>query len=373
MASLALFVGLVAGLWWPGCQAIRLHSASTQLEASRNVESSVFDESNILKIRKHAGLYADKQAHPEFANTVLVTFANSAYNDVLKNWRCHADRFGLDYLVLALDPALVDEIGSERTMLVEGSGIFNQSMYWRQEAFNQMSCRIVRTVKDILRATGLNVVLSDSDNVFAKDPFARNVSLGAKMRQGAYDLIYQQNHGYEFHDGQWSLTPPDAEDVGAEVVEGNTGFYFVSGASKAKGVQAMFDSVLTECQRHPEIDGQPLFWDALARIRNGTGRAEYGGDNFACADLCGKGKTCSAPSDEVLSYCEMDPWNHATGWKVSEYTGPKEVVSFHANFCSGMEEKVGKLFEAGFWDEMCVWGAPVISNMLAGLAGQEGQ
>ncbi|CAJ1369124.1 unnamed protein product, partial [Effrenium voratum] len=54
-------------------------------------------------LRRHAGLYVDKARSLEFKDIVLLTVANAAYMDFLRNWECHAHRLGLDWVVLALD------------------------------------------------------------------------------------------------------------------------------------------------------------------------------------------------------------------------------------------------------------------------------
>lgn len=345
MRRAVAFVAALAGLCRSG-HALRLQGAQAEAELSR---SSIIHADHIEMIRRHAGLYTKKGAHKEFADTVLVTASNVAYSDMLKNWRCHADKLGLDYIIISLDPDLYKETGPEQTMLVEGS-YFREHAKFRQGHFNEMSCTKLRLVKEIMSATGLNVVFSDPDNIFREDPFAKGVSLGDKMRLNKFEYIYQQNHGRR--------NLPNSSDIGAEVNEGNTGFYFVAGTRKAKGVQALFEAGLAECEKHHNIDDQTNFWQALKTIRNASGREVYGSDSFACADLCGKGKTCSAPDEEVLSYCEMDPWNHATGWEIYNWHG-KKIVTYHANYIGGgMDKKIGKLAHGGFWDEKCAGPAP---------------
>uniref|UniRef100_A0A7S0FFA7 Nucleotide-diphospho-sugar transferase domain-containing protein n=1 Tax=Pyrodinium bahamense TaxID=73915 RepID=A0A7S0FFA7_9DINO len=324
-------------------RALRVRLGPADSEASHQ---SVLGADDLQKIRAHAGLYLDKTAHPEFARTLLLTVSNVAYAPILRNWRCHADRLGLDYIVIALDPQLAEETGPERTLLVQGT-YFPEAQTFRHGQFNAMSCLKLQIVKDILKDTGFDVVFSDPDNVFRQDPFAPNVSLGSKMRSGTYQYIYQQNHG--------RLSLPNASDIASEVSEGNTGFYFASGSSKVTAMQALFQAALQECQWHPNIDDQTNFWAALKNVRVGNGSRTYGEDSFACANLCGRGATCSSNGEEVLDYCEMDPWNHATGWEIKQYKGVNKIVTYHANFVGGgIARKIPKLQRAGFWDETCV-------------------
>jgi len=364
-ATVALAVA-AAGLW-RGCQALRVpEPVSEKLEAANPESADISSQEEpgpapaflsnhtLAKIREHAGLYVDKSAHPEHRNAILVTASNIAYADMLKNWRCQADKLGLDYLVIAFDPELLKVAGSKHTVLADGLNghYYPEHARFREGHFNEISCLKVRMVQQIMRLTGLNIVFSDPDNVFRKDPFSRSASLGSKMLSGKYDYIYQQNNG-------WA---PNRSNIGAEVEEGNTGFYFVS-PRKQKGVQALFESALTECRNNRLVDDQSNFWGALRKIRGGKGRAEYGPNNFACADLCGRGPTCPAPRAEVLSYCEMDPYSHITGWEISDLPQQDQqaqVATYHSNWCrspegvlGGMDKKIEKLARNGFWHDEC--------------------
>mmetsp|Transcript_18287 Transcript_18287/g.41356 ORF Transcript_18287/g.41356 Transcript_18287/m.41356 type:complete len:355 (-) Transcript_18287:32-1096(-) len=337
------------------CQALTLRGTEDQVALdgagdASGMESGLLDEELLQTVKRHAGLYVNKFVHPEFARTLLITASNEAYAPMLKNWRCHADKLGLDYVIIAFDEQLVKDLaGDERVMHMEGTN-FPEHSTFRQGHFNEMSCLKIRVVKEIMAKTGLNIVFSDPDNVFRGDPFAQNVSLGQKMRSGKYEYIYQQNHG--------PRSMPNSSDIGATVSEANTGFYFVSGTRKKSGVQGLFQAALTECSRHHNIDDQTNFWQALKTIRSGQGQEEYGPGNFACANLCGQGKSCAAFEENVMNYCEMDPWNHATGWDL-QFKGDKDIVTYHGNFINGpMSNKIGKISRAGFWDQHCVGPVP---------------
>jgi len=350
MRALAAIVAALAGR--QSCQALRFKDANEPVALDSVGEAAgILDEKLLQTVRQHAGLYTDKSAHPEFEKTVLVTASNMAYAPMLKNWRCHADKLGLDYVIIAFDEQLVQDLGrDDRVMHMDGAD-FPEHSSFRKGHFNEMSCMKIQIVKEIMAKTGFNVVFSDPDNIFRGDPFAQNVSLGGKMRSGKYEYIYQQNHGRR--------NLPNSSDIGAEVNEGNTGFYYVSGTRKEKGVQGLFEAALTECSKHRNIDDQTNFWQALKTIRQGQGRATYGAGNFACANLCGQGKTCSALEEDVMNYCEMDPWNHATGWELPYYRGEKQIVTYHGNFIGGgMSNKIGKINRNGFWDVQCAGPVP---------------
>lgn len=308
--------------------------APQEAYADRLLTPSQFDV-----IKRHAGLYNDRNSHTDFKQTVLVTASNLAYREYLANWRCHADRLKLDYVVVAMDPETFKEVGPERAILVNSSGGYRRGLSgFRSRGFNAISCNKMKMVLEILQETGLDVVFSDPDNVLRKDPFAVGASLGDEMRLGAYQYIYQQNHA----------EAPGKHSRGKEVREANTGFYFVSGTQKQTSVRSLFSAALQECKERPKYDDQTNFWLALRNMRSGKGKDRYGSGSFECADLCGSGPTCQAKEEEVLSYCEMDPWQHATGgWDVK--ASPKDLVTFHANFASG-DGKIQKLKDNGLWD-----------------------
>lgn len=289
-------------------------------------------------IQSHAGLYMDKAAHPEFTRTVLVTAANVAYTEMLKNWRCHADRLGLDYIIVAFDKAMYEKLDPERSILVDGHQTSHEEGF-RTKGFNVMTCNKIKMVQEILHDTGLNVVFSDPDNVFKHDPFANGVDLGEKIRSKKYQFIYQQNQ----------QNKPSRSDAESPKKSPNTGFYFASAERKPLGVQAMWGAGLKECHKHQEIDDQTNFNHALKNVANGKGKKSYGRDIGACTNYCGHGSKCGEDSFDL---CAMDPISHATGWRHTEGPDP-EILTFHANYASGIVKKVAKLQKMGFWDPHC--------------------
>ena len=57
--------------------------------------SSLDEERRVLEVvKKRAGVYKDKEAHPEFSSVVLLTAANFAYFSIYNNWRCNAEKHG---------------------------------------------------------------------------------------------------------------------------------------------------------------------------------------------------------------------------------------------------------------------------------------
>ena len=68
-------------------------------------------------------MYKDKDAHPEFASVVLLTAANYAYFSIYNNWRCNAEKHGLDWAVIANDDKAFEELGPDRGLLAIGEKV----------------------------------------------------------------------------------------------------------------------------------------------------------------------------------------------------------------------------------------------------------
>lgn len=285
-----------------------------------------------LVLQRHAGLYLDKSLQPAFKDIVLLTAANSAYMDFLQNWECHAKRLALDWVVLALDLEAYQVLStSGRVLLATGST--SGSLEYLSKGFNLMSLNTLATVFEVMKE-GFDVVFTDSDNVFLSDPFAAGASLGRLIRSQRYDYVYQLN---------WP--GPRVYSRAAEVQEGNTGFYYAS-IRKMKVLSVLWDAVLKECRLKPNLDGQPNFWSALRRLRKSLA---------PCFRICrgdaGQDGQCNGTAEEeILDYCEMDPFEHRTGWGHRDDKGP---VSYHANFKVGRKPKIAALTGMGAWQPTC--------------------
>ncbi|CAJ1431469.1 unnamed protein product [Effrenium voratum] len=278
-------------------------------------------------LRRHAGLYVDKARSLEFKDIVLLTVANAAYMDFLRNWECHAHRLGLDWVVLALDDEAWEKAVAGRRGALRASGNSSSgALEYLNKGFNLMSMNTLAAVFDVMDK-GFDVVFTDSDNVFLSDPFAAGVSFGERIRTGRYDYIYQLN---------WP--GPRPYQPGAEIHEGNTGFYFASLRRKPEPTRTLWQAVLKACSRNPQLDGQPNFWNALRGLRQ---------ERKPCFRVCQEQQMCNGTAEaEILDYCEMDPFRHRTGWGKRDKDGP---VSYHANFKVGRASKISALKGMGLW------------------------
>lgn len=303
----------------------------TDLEAVLNTTPGPIPRHLVLQ--RHAGLYLDKSLQPEFKDIVLLTAANSAYMDFLQNWECHAKRLALDWVVLALDQEAYQVLStSARVLLATGST--SGSLEYLSKGFNLMSLNTLATVFEVMKE-GFDVVFTDSDNVFLSDPFAAGASLGRLIRSQRYDYVYQLN---------WP--GPRVYSPATEVQEGNTGFYYAS-IRKVKLLSVLWDAVLKECRLKPNLDGQPNFWSALRRLRKSLAPPCF----RICRGDAGQDGQCNVTAEEeILDYCEMDPFEHRTGWGHRDDKGP---VSYHANFKVGRKPKIAALTGMGVWQPTC--------------------
>mmetsp|Transcript_27516 Transcript_27516/g.64135 ORF Transcript_27516/g.64135 Transcript_27516/m.64135 type:complete len:366 (+) Transcript_27516:34-1131(+) len=288
-------------------------------EASIATTSTSPPPNPVQVLRDHAGLYRDKTAHIEFKEVVLLTAANFAYLDFLANWECYAERLGLDWVAIALDPQAYAKLDPTRTLQASGE-TSAVSMEFRSKTFNIMALNSLTSVLNVMKL-GFDVVFSDTDNVFLSDPFRAGISLGDLIREQKYDYIYQLN---------WPGPRPYTR--GQEIDEGNTGFYYASLRRKPKSMNRLWEATLQEALRHQHLDGQTNFWKAV----------------LPCFRICQQDRNCSLQEDSTLDYCEMDPFLHRTGWGKRDDVGP---VSYHANFKVGRESKISAMINMGVWTQ----------------------
>eukprot|EP00435_Cladocopium_sp_Y103_P069929 s254_g34.t1 len=131
-----------------------------------------------------------------------------------------------------------------------------------------------------------------------------------------------------------------------DLQQGNTGFYDAS-IRKVKLLSVLWDAVLKECRLKPNLDGQPNFWSALRRLRKSLAPPCF----CICRGDAGQEGQCNGTAEEeILDYCEMDPFEHRTGWGHRDDKGP---VSYHANFKVGRKPKIAALSGMGVWRPTC--------------------
>ena len=312
-----------------------------QVTTDASTSGRTDEERRVLEVvQKRAGVYADKGAHPEFANVLLLTAANYAYFAIYQNWRCNAERHGLDWAVVANDEEAFEKLGADRALLAIGEKVSGMNG-WGSAKLDSVGRNKMFMVLTIMRVSGYGVVFTDADNMFRGDPFARGVHLGDLIRSEKYDYVYQEELAKAPDKGH--VVPGDG---------GNTGFFYATPHRKAK-VVSLFEDVVAEVDRQREEAfkrsgerlgaDQPIFWQVIQKLRSTGGH--FGPGGFKCVRLCKHNPTCVAQPEETLDYCSMDPFVHPTGWDEP----PKTLVTYHANYAAN-EAKIAKLQKAGVWD-----------------------
>jgi len=116
-------------------------------------------------------------------HTVLAVSCNYAVRDILLNWACHANRLGLNFLLLAMDAELAAAARGPWAHLIPATyysptvpaGFTGRAInprvhnVWRNGQFNAVSFYKLAAVARVLER-GYRVVFSDIDVVFFNDP-----------------------------------------------------------------------------------------------------------------------------------------------------------------------------------------------------------
>jgi hypothetical protein len=303
-----------------------------------------------------------------FNNTVLLTSANMDYLDILQNWQYLARTHNLSFAVLAMDDTLYEFLGDDASVPSDTVSVSGE-MHFRQEGFNTLTCNKLRQVLKVLESCQVNVVFSDCDNIFLRDPF-RGTELGKLIQSGQFDYIYQSNDPVYSNKKRQRSRNSIPEQA-------NTGFYYQSHAN------AFFKQVIRDtlvacsiADKHEKYrDDQTLFWKSLHnRNKKGGGVQRRGGIIWWNAQrlryLFGAGpvrhcqpaqvhaivesrwkpdaktrRPVGRSDDEVTvtgaTMCGMDGWYHPIG-EPAIPSNP-DPVTYHANFAVGKKAKIEKL------------------------------
>jgi hypothetical protein len=128
---------------------------------------------NILQ--KVSGVYKDKEKARPYEKTVLVTGCNHGFLNHLHNFKCYADRLGMQFLVIAMDKQAHEYIVKNTTMnsyLMAGGAVgevTGSSTSFRSKQFNLITAKKKEAVHDILEL-GFDVLFSDTDVAMIRDP-----------------------------------------------------------------------------------------------------------------------------------------------------------------------------------------------------------
>ena len=311
-------------------------------------------------IRKKVGLFDDASSSPvkdSFRNTVLLVSSNYAYYNMLQNWEFLASELDLKWAVLALDQKLYEELGPERAVPSQESFSVSGAYGWREGNFQTLSCNKMRMALQIANNCKVNVVFTDVDNIFFRNPFEHD--LGRLIRSNRYDYLYQPNE----------VSSKSREHrcmKGKPPKENNTGFYFIRHGNDV--YKRVVKSTLDRCQNPKnEIDDQTLFWEEFWKVKK---HLESKGDGQNPSELttyhhCGlEYDATKEGTNSTFHWCCIDPFYYPVGKdgkedlkkskdkkkrrKPAYLLGPfnKNPVTYHANHARNYAEKVKKLIRA---------------------------
>lgn len=297
-------------------------------------------ESCPLAVRKNIGLFNKEKSNShvkdDFPDTILLVSSNYAYYDMLQNWEFLADEQDLKWAVLAMDQRLYDELGPERAVLTDTAFSTSGTSDFASKGFVTLTCNKLRMVLDIYEKCDLNIVFSDADNIFFKNPFEHD--LGRLIQSNRYDYIYQPNKRRGTGPHQHPCMKGDFDR------ENNTGFYYVR--RKSEVFSSIMERTLTRCN-DPEnkIDDQTLFWYSYWYEKKKLGENanfHHCGSKEENLDIS---ESLEAKSP-VLSFdiCCMDPYYYPIGQ--GGQPPNKDPVTFHANYVQGYKKKVKLLKKA---------------------------
>ncbi len=271
-------------------------------------------------VERMKGIYKNAIDDPEkkFGNVILVTAASSGFEDYLRNWELHAEDFNLKWLTVAFDNEIYkSRNGPEKNILISHDNQEKEIQSFGNKGYYKLVCNKMRIVLEILESCNIDVMFSDTDIAFAKDPF--KYELGDKIASGQFDYIFQHNVN------KWSNSPGEHPCIreGYSPDEGNTGFHYLKPTKEMKN---LIRKTLTMCEKE-EIDDQSAFWKIM---KNSTDEWNY------CPPHAGSKEY--APREEGKNqFCCLDPYYYPVAHLKPENID--DIVLLHANWATGNNKK----------------------------------
>jgi hypothetical protein len=280
-----------------------------------------------LAVQRAVGIYQNRSYDSTFSNVVLLTAANFEFRDILQNWERLALGHGLQWAVLALDDALYQTLGPTKAVPSGPQHEVTHVGPFRKPRYNALVCNKLRMISQIVKDCQVNVVFSDSDNVFLQDPFARP-DFGKLL--SSYDYLYTTNDAWTSTSNAHSCL-----SEGVMVEEGNTGFQYLSHTSPL--LQDILHVALRRCEKPKNRrDDQYNFWKVMHGFHD---EASW----HHCRQEGSNQRKGPIDHKAAFSLCCLDPHYYAIGaerpWR------NHSLATFHANFNQGIDEKIHKLKE----------------------------
>ena len=319
-----------------------------------------FEDEVREKWKNSAGLYKDKTLHPELKNIILVTMVNNAYEEMFDNWKCHAQKHGLDFMVLAFDYNATQFMGPAKSIQLPGIETTEQ-IKLNSNRFNIMGCQKVDALIAFLEA-GADVIIIDADCVFKQDPlpFFKNAL--------QYDFVYQSNHP------ACREIPSDLSKMDPACFLLNSGFYYAS--SRNQELLQLFKKAMKSCYAHAnspnlsptdgagdqraiqrafneELNLNPHYygdWGSKLKKLPAVWKPTYELEKpsfFKSARFCQRQSDAKLQSP-TFEYCVLDPQLFPAGkHKVRSH---EDIIAYHANHLpGGIARKKKQLAKNGVW------------------------
>jgi hypothetical protein len=206
---------------------------------------------------------------------------------------------------------------------------------YQTPSYNKLVCNKIRMVKDILHDCQVDVVFSDVDNVFLRDPFQHD--LGRMILSQKYDYIYQVNDAS-------TSRPKDHSCMteGQSVGEGNTGFHYFRSNKRTHGI---LEETLRRCDNPSnQFNDQAIFWGVMREAMNKDKTWKHcpSHDYRNLTKLSGPKKH---DDNDVAVLCCLDPYFYRTAQQEPPQREKADLVAYHANFAVGTARKELKLRE----------------------------
>jgi hypothetical protein len=348
---LAVGISLVADFKY---SASVLYSSSSTTQISQQPEIAAPTSTTLLSTQDHCpkavrlnqGIFRDRQTTSNngnddyFSNVVLLTAANWGYLNVLQNWEFLSKKLGLQWTVLAMDDEIFEALGDSRAVATANASQYSvsDSVLYRSKGFNKLSCNKLRSVLHILETCQIDVVFSDCDNVFFRNPFHHD--LGKMMQSRQFDYIYQANENALRPRGHSCLSDATL------AVQGNTGFYYMSHQNEA--IKQVMRDTLQACEQPDNaFDDQELFWNTMHAAHEKTNSSMHHCDEEEVdAVTTGKGDSIHHTSNGGSTnagarLCCLDTYYYPVGDTTP--LNQNEILTFHANYVFGKKKKIKKL------------------------------
>lgn len=286
----------------------------------------------LIQQRKGIYNYSTTDSNDPFSNVLLLTAVNRQFENFLRNWEIIASDHSLQWVVLSLDQTIYDNLGgANHSILLPESQQVQQAGKFRTPSYIKLVCNKIRMVLELLEECQVEIVFSDVDNIFLKDPFAHD--LGTMIRAGRYDYIYQTNH-------EWTQRPENHTCIteGRAVDEGNTGFHYLRPTANMKRV---LQKTVDRCDAKDNgIDDQTLLWNVLREESNATISSPAAWQHCTPFAASRGSADSTRPDEGVSEFCCLDPHYYPIGKKPPK--DPSVLVTLHVNYGARIKKK-GKL------------------------------